>query len=84
MIMGIFSRSTKLNSDEYERLTKKLTELSAELQDLKSRCEAITTNCNSLRGLVNRRLSGSGSDDETQELNNPVILPDHGTPFKHR
>lgn len=77
--MGIFSRN--INSVEYEKLLKKQLEVSAELEELKKKFEIITTNFNSLRGLINRRI---GVKEETQDINNPVILPDNGIPFKNR
>lgn len=83
--MGIFSKTTKLNSDEYEKLTKKIIELNASLEEIKKKFEVITTNMTSLRGLINRRIGGKDIEvDESQGLNNPVILPDHGAPFRNR
>lgn len=83
--MGIFSRNTKLNSDEYERLTKKLIEVNSDLQEIKKEFESLRTNQNSLRGLINRRIGGDKENNsESETLNNPVILPDNGNPFKYR
>jgi hypothetical protein len=81
--MGIFSRNTKINSDEYEKLTKKLVEQGAELEELKKKFDVLTTNYNSLRGLINRKLGGKDLEEQNSEsLNNPVILPWHGNTGK--
>lgn len=62
----------KLNSDEYQQLIKRIVELEAEQGK-------IITLMNSLRGIVNRRLSGSENQEETEDLKNGVLLPDeHG------
>lgn len=85
MIMGIFSKS--INSEEYEKLSKKITDLAADVEDLKKKFAVITTNMSSLRGLINRRIGGDQDVDDSEEtkgLNNPVILPENGSLIKHR
>lgn len=62
--MGIFSRK-KLGSDEYENLSKRFTELTLEMNILKSKMEVVTTNMNSIRGLVNRKFGDYDKEDET-------------------
>jgi hypothetical protein len=83
--MGIFFRNTKVNSDEYEKLTKKIIDLNATVEEIKKKFEVLTTNYNSLRGLINRKLTGKDlEEDQSQGLNNSVILPDNGTIFRNR
>ena len=96
--MGIFSRTSKnLNSIEFEELNKKIVVLSARLEELAAKFAIYETNVNSLRGLVNRKLSGSkeeGSNDQMgdqsaspespQTINKPVILPYDGSFKQYR
>jgi len=76
--MSIFSRNTKLNSEEYEKLIKRFAELESTLTKIQGELEALKTNQNSLRGLVNRKIGGIKEEEETQGINNPVILPYNG------
>ena len=83
--MSLFSKNTKLNSDEYETLTKKIITLTGEVEALIKKFEVLTTNYNSLRGLINRKIGLKDLDQEQpQDINNAVILPDNGFPFKPR
>lgn len=60
--MGLFSK--KLTSDEYEKVLKKISELNAEVALLRSEQEALKTNQNSLRGMINRRFGGEQTKEE--------------------
>lgn len=74
--MGIFSkRWTQVNSNEFEKLIMKIHELRTEfitfqsgIENLRSELETLRTNQNSLRGLVNKKLSGD-QDEERKGLN---------------
>lgn len=87
--MGFFSKS-KLNSDEYEAITKKFTDLRASYEELQQKVKLMQTDIDNLRGRFNQKLSRIKKEDfdetETKEetINNPVILPDNGLTFKYR
>lgn len=72
----------KVNSDEYEKLHKKITELSVEISELTAKIRLIQSDNSNLRGQFNRKLSGLKKEEtpeETKDINNPVILPYDGT-----
>lgn len=74
--MGIFSK--KINSDEFEQLSKKITALVGDVEELKKKFEILTTNYNSLRGLVNRKIGGVEETTQSKDINNGMFLPDNG------
>lgn len=82
------NKDEHLNSNEYESISKKVTELFTELEELKIKFKILETNYDNLRGNFNRKLTGIKKEEETekatetQNINNPVILPDNGNPFK--
>lgn len=86
-----FWKKTQVNSDEYEKLSKKIIDLSSDVQELTAKIRTITSDVSNLRGLFNRKLIGLkkeevGEVEEQQEqkgINNQVILPYDGTIFKH-
>ena len=68
--MGIFSRESKnINSVEFEDLSKKISSLSAAVAELTSKINVYESNVNSLRGLVNRKLSGVKEEVATDQPN---------------
>jgi flagellar biosynthesis chaperone FliJ len=75
----------KINSDEYEKLAKKITEMSEEISTVSNNLKILETNYNDLRGKFNRKLAGikqsenNDSITEEKDINNPVILPWNGT-----
>jgi predicted RNase H-like nuclease (RuvC/YqgF family) len=77
----MFWHKKNLTSEEYEKLSKQITDLSQQIQQLKSTTDFLETNLRSLRGLVNRKLSGDKDmeETETKDINNPVILPYDGS-----
>lgn len=77
----MFWKKSKVNSDEYEFLLKRISELKAEVAELSSKVAAVTSDAANLRGQFNRKVSGikkEESKEETQSINNPVILPYNG------
>jgi len=74
-----------INSGEYEKLSKKNTELLSELEELKVKFNILRTDMDNLRGNFNRKLNKIKQEDlaeeETKEqsINNPVILPYNGS-----
>jgi len=77
-----WERSKKnLNSEEYEKLLKKVAALDALVLTLQAKYEAVNTNYNDLRGKFNRKLNilkqQQDEDEEAQDLNKPF------TPFLH-
>ena len=93
--MSFWRRNEKkyLNSEEYESISKKVTQLSSTIEELSTKFKVLETNYNDLRGKFNRKLSGIKKEEangdelgqeETKTINNPVILPYDGTFSKYR
>jgi len=55
------------NSEEYERLSKRITDLAAEVALHKTKVELIETDVANLRGKFNRKLSGLQKEEEKVE-----------------
>jgi len=70
-----------INSEEYEKLTKRIIEIQGDISELKNIVRILETNYNNLRGNFNRKLLGVKKEevDETQSINNPVLLPFNGS-----
>lgn len=51
-------KQEKLNSEEYEKLFKKMVEVEGDVNSLQSKFKALETNYDNLRGQFNRKLSG--------------------------
>lgn len=74
-----------LNSDEYEKLAKRLVEHDTKMQTLASQVEVLETHVRNLRGNFNRKLGSLASDEsesnpakpklETVTINNTELLP---------
>lgn len=80
--MALFFKKSVVNSEEYEKLTKKLIDISSKLDMLDARVKALITDMDNLRGQFNKKLSKIKKDDmeeKTENINNPVILPYNGT-----
>jgi archaellum component FlaC len=79
-----------LNSEEFESISKKITSLSSELEEIKNKFKVLETNYDNLRGNFNRKLRQIRFEDEeeqeqeTKSINNPVILPENEFTFKRR
>jgi hypothetical protein len=91
----MFWRNDKklLDSSEYEKLSKKIIELSADIANIKIEFKILETNYNNLRGQFNRKLAGirradlqqdEGLEEQPKDINNPVILPYDGTFRQYR
>lgn len=81
----MFWKKTKVNSDEYEYLHKRITELSNLITELTAKIAAVQSDAANLRGQFNRKVSGikkeeqqEHKEEETQSINNQVILPWNG------
>jgi len=68
----------KINSEEFEALHKKIILSAGDIDLLKTEIANLKTNMNSLRGLINRK--GSAKLEESEDLNNSVLLTNNGTP----
>jgi len=85
----MFWKNTKINSDEYEKLTKRIVDLYAIIEELSSKIRVVQSDNANLRGQFNRKLLGLKKEEaqeentETQSINNQVILPYDGAIFKH-
>ena len=83
------SNETPLRSDEYERISKKFTELAATVEELQNKFKILETNYNNLRGNFNRKLSGLKEEEkvvpkeeETETNIKPsVFLTPNGLPI---
>lgn len=76
-----FWKKQPVNSDEYEKLSKKITDLSSEVEELTAKIRIITSDVSNLRGQFNRKLTGLKKEEvseEEKDINNPVILPYNG------
>lgn len=86
------SNETRLNSSEYEHISKKIVELVTDIEELKNKFKILSTNYDNLRGNFNRKLSGLKGEEkvepkeeeseEAKSINNPMFLPDYGTAFR--
>jgi DNA gyrase/topoisomerase IV subunit A len=52
------------NSNEYERLSTRISDISAELKSLKASIDAMQTGLDNLRGNFNRKLKGLSAEEE--------------------
>jgi len=55
---------TPLRSEEYERVSKRITELAAAVEELQNKFKILETNYNNLRGNFNRKLSGLKEEEK--------------------
>jgi len=55
-----------VNSDEYERLAKRITELAAECGICKAACKLLETDVDNLRGKFNRKLKGLEQEEKVE------------------
>jgi len=85
----MFWAKNKLNSDEYEKLSKKIVDLYTIIEELSSKIRIVQSDNANLRGQFNRKLLGMKKEDaveeqktETESINNQVILPYDGNIFK--
>lgn len=77
--MGWFKRG---NSEEYEKLYKKIVEITAKIDENSYKIGLLSTDLDNLRGNFNRKLSGirraereEEAQEETKDLKSQVILP---------
>lgn len=83
--MSFWRKNDPINSQEYEKIVKRLIDIDARMEDLSVKYKILETNYNDLRGKFNRKLSGLKKEDEQVEekdINNPVILPWNGATGK--
>ena len=86
----MFGFKKNLNSEEYEKLLKKLVDVEAKLSVVSTELEQLKTNQNSIRGLINRKLNPEKVDEvveegETETNKNPnIFLAPNGAALKHR
>lgn len=88
----MFWHKKNLTSEEHDKLSVRITDLYDEVHRLKTNLQENETLLRSLRGLVNRKLSGdsfreeeeSAKEEEEKDINNPVILPEDGVIRRNR
>lgn len=79
-----FWNKKPLNSEEYEKLQKKIIDLDAKIEKANVDLKILQTNYDNLRGNFNRKLAGIKKeeaqefDEGEKSINNPVILPVNG------
>lgn len=74
-----WSKNKQLTSDEYDTLISKIKKLEGDVAGFKAILDAHETNMNSLRGLVNRKLSKSThteDDDAPPAKSGGVYIPE--------
>jgi hypothetical protein len=69
----------RINTDEYEKLLNKISDLAWEVAQVKNKIEVLNTNYNDLRGKFNRKLNIL--QKEQQEDAEPEDLKTAFTPF---
>lgn len=81
---GSNSNQTITNSTEYEKLSKRITDLVAEIQSVKANVDSIQTSLDNLRGNFNRKLKGlaeeeikekKSEEDKKENFNNDGFVP---------
>ena len=81
----VFNLTSKEKENIVIKISKKNTEIFSELEELKVKIKVLETDINNLRGNFNRKLTKLKKEDmeekkeETQTINNPVILPYNGS-----
>ena len=84
--MGWF-KNEGINSVEYEKLSKRITELVAEVETMRSKIKVLETDNANLRGNFNRKLSGIKKEELQEEektesnIKPSVFLSPNGTPI---
>jgi archaellum component FlaC len=77
------TKNLTLNSDEYERVNKRIIELRHEIEELAIKYKILETNYNNLRGNFNRKLNKLKEEEEPEEtekdINNQSVLLPHGS-----
>jgi len=87
--MNFFSRKKQepMNSEDYEKLSKKITDLATLVEELKVKFRVLETNYDNLRGNFNRKLAGLKKEEadpdpdpmdqktDSKSINTSVILP---------
>lgn len=78
-----------IHSEEYEQLSKKFVALLENVRELEVKFRILETNIDNLRGNFNAKLKKmrqeeiiEEKEEETKDINNPVILPYDGFRFK--
>lgn len=73
--MGLFSKS-KLGSDEFETLNKKIILIVGDIDALNAKLAVLKTNMNSLRSTVNRNFGEDEGEAEPKNLKGGMLLPE--------
>lgn len=71
-------KETKIESEEYTNLYDKLSKMSVKLEELESNLDFLRAEFKSFRKKKLNVSKGDEEEEETKQLNNPVILPDNG------
>jgi len=76
-MFNLFNNANKnkepVNSDEYERLLKRVAEIVADLSAVKASLENTRTDLSSLRGKFNQRLRGADNTGTDQKSENGPV-----------
>ena len=60
----MFWNNKKINSEEYELLSKKISTIATATDELKAQIEILKTNMTSLRGVINRKINPEEADEK--------------------
>lgn len=78
-----FNKKQTLNSDEYEKLSKKMIDLKEELETFGVKLNVLRTDVDNLRGNFNRKLKGlkkeemeEEEDSKTKDIYRGILLPE--------
>lgn len=68
----------KVNSEEYERIVKRLIDMESDIMKLKGENISLESQIRTIRGKLNRTIY-KDNDDEGKDLNSSVLLPYNGS-----
>lgn len=76
----------RVKSEEFETLNRKIILLVGDVDTIKTEVANLKTSMNSLRGFVNRKGNLKPSEDleESEDLNNSVLLSSDGRPINSK
>lgn len=61
-------QETRLTSDEYEKILKRIVELSSSFEEFKIKLLKLETDFRSIRGKLNSHISGEKTEDDIESI----------------
>lgn len=68
----MFWKKRQINSEEYDKVLKKIAEFSTILSDLSAKVAAVQSDAANLRGQFNRKVSGLKKEEAAEEVDEDV------------